>query len=99
MDEEKKKKSFKEVLWPHKGKDWYKNVVPQGSVPMWLCVLFILFTAWAYYHDTHAYMDVYEHPCDYCNTCGVDHQGFPQPERSYDLTGITWDNNTTRAEG
>lgn len=48
---------------------WYKNLIPRGSVPSWVFLLFILFSAWAYHHDTAAYEAVYEDPCAYCTAC------------------------------
>lgn len=73
MTDEQKKKI---VLWD-KTKPWYQNLIPQGSIPSWVFLLFVLFSVWAYQHDTAAYREVYEAPCDYCNACAYSNDRVP----------------------
>jgi hypothetical protein len=55
--------SLRARLFPYT--PWWRNLWFRDGKDAFLFLL-ILFTAWAYWHDTHAYRDVYENPCEYC---------------------------------
>jgi regulatory protein YycI of two-component signal transduction system YycFG len=38
-------------------------------------ILIVLFLSWAYWHDTQAYKEVYENPCQYCGECQLRSEG------------------------